>query len=82
MDLVLNEPTNKEDEMSIGLILLNAALMGSVVLVVAGGIIWAIATQHRDHGVASTGPIFRRRVWSPSRRPTFVPGREPFPRPA
>jgi len=63
--------------MSIGLIILNAALIGGVVLVVAGGILWAIATQHRDHGVASAGPVFRRRLWSTSRRPIFVPGREP-----
>ena len=68
--------------MSIGLILLNAALIGGVVLVVAGGILWAIATQHRDHGVASTGPVFRRRLWSSSRRPIVVPGCEPQPRPA
>lgn len=68
--------------MSIGLILLNAALMGGVVLAVAGGIIWAIATQHRDHGVASAGPVLRRRLWSPVRRPIFVPGREPQRRPA
>jgi hypothetical protein len=50
--------------MGIGLILLNAALMSGVAAMIAGSILWAIATQHRDHGVVSAGALLRRRVWS------------------
>jgi hypothetical protein len=25
---------------------------------------WSISTQHRDHGVASTGALPKRRMWS------------------
>jgi hypothetical protein len=43
-----------------------------VVFVVAGEVgihFWAIATQHRDHGVAASGPLLRRHFWSRRRRP-------------
>jgi hypothetical protein len=67
MHLVTGEH-EQEDEMTIGLMLLNAVLMGGVALAIGGGILWAIATQHRDHGVVSAGPLLRRSVWPPPRR--------------
>jgi len=66
--------------MGIGFMVLNAVLMGGIVVVIAGGLLWAIATQHRDHGVASAGPLFRRWMWSRSRRAATVRyRREPTP---
>lgn len=59
--------------MATGIILLNAALMAGVVLTIAGGIFWAIATQHRDHDVLASGPLFRRRLWVNQRRTAFRP---------
>lgn len=38
-----------------------------VVVAIAMYFSWSISTQHRDHGVASSGPITRRRIWA--RRP-------------
>ena len=67
--------------MSTGFILINAALAIGVVLMIAGGITWAIATQHRDHGVAAAGSLFRRRLWSHRRTRSFN-GFAPQPNPA
>jgi hypothetical protein len=50
-------------------LIINAVLMAAVVVVLVGGHLWAIATQHRDHGVFAAGPVFRRRLWSRSARP-------------
>jgi hypothetical protein len=46
------------------MVILNLLFAGVVVAVVAGAILAAIATQHRDHGVSAAGPLLRRRVWS------------------
>lgn len=46
------------------MIVLNILFALGVVVVVAGGILVAIATQHRDHGVVAAGPVLRRRLWS------------------
>jgi len=48
------------------------------VLVVGGAFVHflhAIATQHRDHGVKSSGSLLRRRVWSRDARPHAGPRR-------
>jgi hypothetical protein len=50
-------------------LIIDGLLMAAVVLVIVGGLLWAVATQHRDHGVFATGPVFRRRLWSRSSRP-------------
>ncbi len=50
------------------MIVLNILFAIGVVMVVAGGLLVAIATQHRDHGVLATGPVLRRRLWSPGAR--------------
>jgi hypothetical protein len=36
--------------------------------------LWAMATQHRDHGAAASGPPLRRQIWS-RRRPHAGPVR-------
>jgi hypothetical protein len=46
------------------MVILNVLFVGLVVAVVAGMILAAIVTQHRDHGVLAAGPLLRRRVWS------------------
>lgn len=49
-----------------------------VVLVVGAevaNIFWGIATQHRFHGVQSSGPLLRRRVWSRRGHPHAGPVR-------
>jgi hypothetical protein len=51
-----------------GMVIFNVVLMAAIVLVIAGGLAWAVATQHRDHGVAAAGPLLRRQVWSRNRR--------------
>lgn len=65
------------------MVILNVVLMAGIVVVIAGGLAWAVATQDRDHGVMSAGPMLRRRVWSRnhrahagSRRPLYV--RRPY----
>ena len=73
-----------------GMVIFNVVLMVGIVLVIAGGLAWAVATQHRDHGVTSSGSLLARRVWSRgprahagSRRPLYA--RPPYraePRPA
>ena len=68
------------------IIILNVALVIGVLAVLVGGHLYAIATQHRDHGAASSGPVLSRRVWSERRhrsRPVKVErrvrAREPWP---
>jgi hypothetical protein len=50
------------------MVIFNVVLMTAIVVVIAGGLAWAVVTQHRDHGVLSAGPVLRRRVWSRNRR--------------
>src|SRR5579884_4006998 len=57
------------------IIVLNAVFMTAVVLGIVGHLLYSIATQHRDHGVAATGPFLRRRVWSRRRRAHAGPTR-------
>ena len=57
------------------MVVLNVLFVGLVVVVVAGGIVLAIATQHRDHGVLASGPLCRRRVWSRTGKPHAGPVR-------
>jgi hypothetical protein len=48
------------------------------VIVVGGAValfLHGIATQHRDHGVQSSGSFLRRRVWSHRARPHAGPVR-------
>jgi hypothetical protein len=59
--------------MSTVMIVLNIVFVTGVVAVIVGGLLYAVATQHHDHDVAASGPLFRRHVWSPRRRPQ--PGR-------
>jgi hypothetical protein len=54
-------------------VVLNVLFALIVVGVIAGGIVLAIATQHRDHGVLASGPLLRRRVWSRGGRPHAGP---------
>lgn len=49
-------------------LIINAVLMAGIVLVIVGLLAWAVATQHRDHGVLAAGPLFGRRIWSRPRR--------------
>jgi hypothetical protein len=45
------------------------AILGvTIVAVVITQFGWSISTQHRDHGVATAGPLPRRWIWS-RRRP-------------
>lgn len=46
------------------MIALNILFIAFVAIAVAGGIFYAMATQHRDHGVAASGSLLRRRVWA------------------
>lgn len=46
------------------MIALNILFAVGVVGVAAAGLLVAVATQHRDHGVIASGPLLRRRVWS------------------
>ena len=57
------------------MIALNILFGVGVVVAVAGGLLVAMATQHRDHGVMSSGPLLRRRVWSRGPRPHAGPVR-------
>jgi hypothetical protein len=50
--------------MPIVMVVLNVIFALGVVVVIAGSIVLAIATQHRDHGVLASGSLLRRRVWS------------------
>lgn len=66
--------TNGET-MSTVMIVVNVVFAIGVVVVIAGGLLIAMATQHRDHGVIAAGPLLRRRVWSGRRRPHAGPVR-------
>jgi hypothetical protein len=46
------------------MIALNIFFVAFVVLGTVGHFVWAIATQHRVHGVTASGSLLRRRVWS------------------
>lgn len=56
-------------------IVLNVLFAAGVVVAVAGTLLAAIATQHRDHGVQASGPFLRRRIWSRGGRPHAGPVR-------
>lgn len=56
-------------------VILNIFFSVLVVGVVAGGLLVAMATQHRDHGVSAAGSLLRRRVWSRKSRPHAGPVR-------
>jgi hypothetical protein len=64
-----------ETEMATVSIILNILFAVGVVVVVAGMLLVALATQHRDHGVLASGPVLRRRVWSRTARPHAGPVR-------
>lgn len=57
------------------IVVLNVIFALGVVVIIAGSIVLAIATQHRDHGVLASGTLLRRRVWSRSGRPHAGPVR-------
>lgn len=61
--------------MSAVMIALNIVFAVFVVVVVAGGLLLAMATQHRDHGAVASGSLLRRRVWSRGGRPHAGPVR-------
>ena len=50
------------------MIALNIFFVAFVVVGMVGHFLWAIATQHRDHGVVASGSLLRRHVWSRRRR--------------
>ena len=50
------------------IVALNIVFAVGVLAVIVAGHLVAIATQHRDHGVLSSGPVLRRRIWSRSGR--------------
>jgi hypothetical protein len=62
------------------MIIFNIVFIAGLVAVVFGGLLYAMATQHRDHRAVATGPFLRRSVWS-ERRPAAVRV-EPQARPA
>lgn len=49
-------------------IILNIVFISGAVAVIFGGLLYAMATQHRDHNAVATGPFLRRRVFSERRR--------------
>ena len=57
------------------MIALNILFVVLVVAVVAGGLLVAMGTQHRDHGVRAFGPVLRRRIWKRATRPHAGPVR-------
>ena len=54
--------------MPIAMLILNVVFVVLVLAVLVGGHLFAVATQHRDHGAVHTGPVFHRRLWSERRR--------------
>jgi hypothetical protein len=58
------------------MIVLNVVFAAFVVVGIVGTHLYAVFTQHRDHGVVASGPPLRRRIWSRSERP-----RQAHPRP-
>ena len=57
------------------MVVLNIVFVAGVLAVIVGMHLAAIATQHRDHGVLASGPVFRRRIWSRGGRPHAGPVR-------
>ena len=49
------------------MIILNIVFIAGLVAVICGGLLYAMATQHRDHGAVATGTFLRRHVWSERR---------------
>jgi hypothetical protein len=45
-------------------IIICAILGVAIVAVILTHFGWSISTQHRDHGVATAGPVPRRHIWS------------------
>jgi len=56
-------------------VILNIVFSVGVVVVVAGGLLVAMATQHRDHNVLAAGSLLRRRLWSQTGSPHAGPFR-------
>ena len=56
-------------------IILNVIFVSLALGVVVGLCTWAVATQHRDHGVVAEGSLVRRRIWSRTSRPHAGPVR-------
>jgi hypothetical protein len=50
------------------MVILNVLFAVLVLAVLVGAHLYAVATQHRDHGAVHTGPVFHRHVWSDRRR--------------
>jgi hypothetical protein len=50
------------------MIILNVVFIVGVLAVLVAVHLYAIATQHRDHGAVASGPVLSRRVWSERRR--------------
>ncbi len=50
------------------MIVVNAVFIAGILAVIIGGHLYALATQHRDHGVVAEGPVLRRSIWSERRR--------------
>ena len=50
------------------MIILNIVFIAGLVAVICVGLLYAMATQHRDHGAVATGQFLRRHVWSERRR--------------
>jgi hypothetical protein len=56
-------------------IILNIVFAAGIVATIVGGLVWSVATQDRDHGVAAAGTLMRRRAWSWTARPHAARGR-------
>lgn len=54
--------------MPVAMIILNVLFVVLVLAVLVGAHLYAVATQHRDHGAVHSGPVFHRHVWSERRR--------------
>ena len=57
-----------QKEMTTVMIVVNAVFIAGILAVIVGGHLFALATQHRDHGVVTEGPVLRRNIWSERRR--------------
>jgi hypothetical protein len=56
-------------------VILNIVFSVGIVVVIVGGLLFALATQHRDHNVLAAGSLLRRRLWSRTGRPHAGPVR-------
>lgn len=63
------------------MIVLNSLFAVGVVVAIVGHLVYAVLTQHRDHGVVASGPPLRRRIWSRGGRPHAGPVRPWIARP-